>query len=165
MTNYFTTTEIPEIKAEFRRLAMLNHPDKGGEKAVMQEIISQYHNALKGLNGAMHGPENTWKYTYNYQYEQDIVDKLTNIAHLDGIIIEIKGSWIWVSGNTKPVKETLKKEGFRWSRNKNQWYWHNPKDAWKKHGKPLSANEITHLFGSKRYKAKKKDKEESLVIN
>jgi hypothetical protein len=36
-----------EIKKRFRRLALLNHPDKGGSKAAMSEIIRQYEESLK----------------------------------------------------------------------------------------------------------------------
>lgn len=35
-----------ELKARFRRLAFLNHPDKGGSPAAMREIIRQYDQAM-----------------------------------------------------------------------------------------------------------------------
>jgi hypothetical protein len=35
------------------------------------------------------------------------------------------GTWIWVSGNTKPYKEYLKALGFRWNGKANRqcWQW------------------------------------------
>jgi len=36
--------------------------------------------------------------------------------------VQITGSWIWVSGDTKPYRAELKDHGLRWSRNKEKWY-------------------------------------------
>ena len=36
--------------------------------------------------------------------------------------IEITGSWLWVSGDTKPHRKELKDHGLRWSRKKEKWY-------------------------------------------
>lgn len=38
---------IPDIKKRFRKLAFLNHPDRGGSSAAMQEILRQYEEALE----------------------------------------------------------------------------------------------------------------------
>jgi hypothetical protein len=38
---------LKDIKQRFRRLALLNHPDRGGSTAAMQEIQRQYKNALE----------------------------------------------------------------------------------------------------------------------
>lgn len=40
------TTE-EEIKRRFRRLAFLNHPDRGGKEAAMKEVLKQYEEALE----------------------------------------------------------------------------------------------------------------------
>lgn len=42
---------IPEIKKRFRRLAFLNHPDRGGNAAAMREILRQYEEALESKKG------------------------------------------------------------------------------------------------------------------
>lgn len=38
-----------EIKRRFRRLAFLNHPDRGGKEAAMKEVLKQYEEALERL--------------------------------------------------------------------------------------------------------------------
>ena len=38
---------IQEVKQRFRKLAFHNHPDRGGTKAAMQEILRQYEEALQ----------------------------------------------------------------------------------------------------------------------
>ena len=41
---------------------------------------------------------------------------------VNGINIEIERSWTWVYGNTYPVKEELKAQGFLWSGKRRAWY-------------------------------------------
>jgi|SaaInlStandDraft_4_1057021.scaffolds.fasta_scaffold01991_7 hypothetical protein len=148
MTNYFTNMKTPaQVKMTFRDLAMKNHPDKGGDTAVMQEINNQYHETLKSLNGWKATSEAKWSYTYSYAKEQAVVDMLQKISHLP-VDIEVKGNWIWVSGDTKPVKDYLKELKFRWARGKKQWYWHDPQDGWKRSSKRrYSSTEISMMFG------------------
>ena len=50
------------------------------------------------------------------------------LIHLDGIIIEQCGSWLWLSGNTKEHTKALKDAGCRLARKKKMWYW-RPADA------------------------------------
>jgi len=38
------------------------------------------------------------------------------------LTVEITGSWIWVSGDTKPVKDELKDHGMKFSFKKTKWY-------------------------------------------
>ena len=39
-----------------------------------------------------------------------------------GLTVELAGSWVWVSGDTKPKREALKAHGFRWAPKKEKWY-------------------------------------------
>ena len=39
---------IEELKAEYRRLAMKNHPDRGGDEETMKAINQQYDEAFDG---------------------------------------------------------------------------------------------------------------------
>lgn len=36
--------------------------------------------------------------------------------------LKLDRDWVWVSGDTKPIKEDLKELGFRWSPRRKQWY-------------------------------------------
>lgn len=40
-----------------------------------------------------------------------------------GLRLEICGTWLWVTGKTYQVKDTLKELGFRYSANKLSWYY------------------------------------------
>ena len=38
------------------------------------------------------------------------------------LTVEIAGTWVWVSGDTKPRHQELKALGLRWSPKKQRWY-------------------------------------------
>ena len=42
---------------------------------------------------------------------------------MDGVNIEIIGSWIWCTGNTMQHHEAIKSLGFWWSKSKKAWYY------------------------------------------
>jgi hypothetical protein len=54
------------------------------------------------------------------------LDKLMTL-NLEGVKVELIGSWLWVSGNTKPIKDELKALNFRWCPKKDgqPWTWHD----------------------------------------
>ncbi len=70
--------------------------------------------------------------------------------------IEIIGSWLWLTGETKQYKEYLKENGFRFSASKVAWYWHHG-EYYKKNGKRFGLDEIRQMWGTRDVK---KDGEE-----
>ena len=129
---YFKNLKSPgDIKAEYRRLALKNHPDMGGDTVTMQEINAQYLTALKSIDGMTinyvdHDTKENVEYVYNYREtnEQaviDIIDKLIGLQMVD-VDIYIVGVWVWVSGETKPHKDHLKALKLRWHSKRMKWY-------------------------------------------
>ena len=53
-----------------------------------------------------------------YYYFIEVINQIINF---ENITIEIIGSWIWVSGETKPIKETLKSLKFHWNKTRQLW--------------------------------------------
>jgi hypothetical protein len=74
----------------------------------------------------------------------DIINKIIRFV---GINIEICGTWVWVSGNTKQYKDELKKVGFWWASKKLMWYWHTPEQTAHRH-KTWSMDKIREKYGS-----------------
>lgn len=63
----------------------------------------------------------------------------------DKIEVELCGKWLWVDGETKPVKEELKKLGLRWASKKEKWYFAGtPAHSWGK----TDMEQIRNLHGS-----------------
>ena len=48
---------------------------------------------------------------------------INSVIAMDGVELELCGLWLWLSGNTKPHKEEIKKLGFKWASKKKKWYW------------------------------------------
>ena len=50
--------------------------------------------------------------------------EIETLKHLkaEDIKIEVIGFWIWISGNTFPIKDRLKEIGFLYSGNKKAWF-------------------------------------------
>lgn len=79
----------------------------------------------------------------------EVLDKL---FRLDGLEIELCGSWLWISGDTKRHKEALGREGAgcRWSSTKKMWYWHHEEEGRRWHKRDYSMQEIRSKYGSSR---------------
>lgn len=143
---------LDELRKEYRRLAFLFHPDKGGDTAIMQIINDQYERLSKKLiNGNADFSEA--RKEYEQQVSEEMHDRLDRIMFLKGIVIELIGSWIWITGNTFAVRETLKSEGYKFSHPKAAWYWHKG-EYFKKSGKLMSMDEMRDAWGSEKVESK-----------
>ena len=127
MKKYFNHLKnVEEVKAHYKALAKQHHPDKGGELEVMQEINVQYHEKLKALDGSERYDKATDKH-YKYSYVQEVEEKLVQVIDellkldLEGVELALIGVWIWATGDTKPIKEDLKRLGFHWNRQRGVW--------------------------------------------
>ena len=152
-------TTVEELKKEYKKLAIENHPDRGGRTEDMQEINAEYDRlfeSLKNTHRSATGETYTAKTETTETPEQFrmIIEKL---IHLDGINIEICGSWIWVTGNTYNSREELKKMQFKYSKNKNAWYYHEP-GYHKKSRKSFSLDDIRDMFGSETVNGSKQNR-------
>jgi hypothetical protein len=65
--------------------------------------------------------------------------------------VELCGSWLWISGNSKEVKDKLKELGCKWSSNKALWYYTDA--PFRKRGKKAwTLDQIRNTHGSKKIK-------------
>ncbi len=75
----------------------------------------------------------------------DTLDKVAKL-HTTDVKLEVIGSWIWASGNTRPHKDFFKSLGFKFSGKKAAWFWHAGTFR-KKSKRDWSLPEIRHTFG------------------
>lgn len=142
---FFTgCTTLQDIKALYKKLAKENHPDLGGDTATMQVINTEYAFACaKIARGAGLSEEQTDTEIKLSEQYREVIEK---IIHLSGIVIEIIGNWIWVTGNTRPVKDTLKSAGLFFASKKSAWYYRS--DVFKARGNGAPLTEIRRKYGS-----------------
>jgi hypothetical protein len=153
--NYFNNiSSIEELKKRYKELALKFHPDReGGDTATMQDINNEY------------------KYfcdhpSFSFKHEGDKADLniypdvISKIINLKGIIIELIGAWLWVSGETKQHRTILKEAGFWFAPKKQMWYFRPEKLKSNTH-KPLDIHAIRSKYGSD---VIKQDKEQNKLI-
>lgn len=160
--NFFAgCIRVQEIKSKFRELAFSFHPDRpGGNTAIMQEINQQYHAALKAMHETSTIDEsgNERRYYYNESTEQELMDKVNQLLalNLPDVDIVIIGLYIWVTGNTRPVKDQIKSVGgMYWNSKRGTWFYkaqclakYRPRYSGK------SLDELAEKYGSSRYASK-----------
>lgn len=135
---------LEELKKQYKQLAIKHHPDMGGSTQDMQEINAEYEMWFKKFT-----TEETTETSEEYRI---IIETLIN---LEGIEIEICGTWVWITGDTKPHKETLKGIGFKWASKKHAWYWHS--EGYKKmHKGNYTLDEIREMHGSQKVRTEHK---------
>ena len=118
---YFTGVKtLEELKARYKKLAMENHPDRGGNVEIMKAINAEYDFMAKTVKSV--GKDGTEKKTEKWETPEAFRDLINSLMKFVDITIEVIGSWVWVGGNTFAIKENLKSLGFRWSKSKKLWY-------------------------------------------
>lgn len=149
---YFTNVKtLDELKAQYRRLAMKYHPDRGGSTEIMQEINDEHDKLFEVLKARHNASADEYHQTTETAEEfRSILDVLLK---LDGLIVELCGAWLWIGGNTREHKEALKAAGCRWSNNKKLWYWRHPESARPYHRGSKSINQIRSKYGSQVFTA------------
>jgi curved DNA-binding protein CbpA len=160
MKHFHNITNLADLRREYHRLALLNHPDRGGCEETMKGINNEFEFLSKKLINA----DSTFtqeRKNYEYKVSEDLQYIIDQIINLIGIEIEIIGSWVWLTGNTYPNREAIKEAGFNFSRQKSAWYWHAG-DYRKRNGKMSSLDDVRDFWGSEKI-AQRRQEEKSLA--
>jgi len=137
---------INEAKKIYRQLAKKLHPDVGGNNEEFKILNAVYNELI----------EHKIYFSNDIKIDVELEKIISLILHFEIITIELVGSWIWVSGDTKEIKDKLKEFGFKWARKKMMWYYGEKKIF--NHGKTKSMDEIKSKYETKTFKSKEKTK-------
>jgi hypothetical protein len=145
---------INEAKIVFKKLAKILHPDVGGTNEEFKLLNKIYNDILE--NKIYFSNESKFcKCGFAPLHDIELEKIISQILHYEDITIEVVGSWIWLSGNTKPIKDKLKELNFKWASKKKMWYYGEMKG---KNIKPKSMDEIKSKYGCETLKSKGKYK-------
>jgi len=137
---------INEAKKVYRELAKQLHPDVGGTNEMFKLLNQVYNHILE------HG----LSFLDESEFDVELEKVISKILHFENIVIEVVGSWIWVSGDTKSIKEELKKIGFRWRSKKKMWSYGEMKG--KRNHKEQDLDSIKAKYGCQEVKTKQREK-------
>lgn len=146
MTQYFEGLTLEaEIKQRYKTLAKEHHPDRGGCLEIMKIINLQYERVITGAY--QKAGKSITEIDELLANDSLLRDKLNSIVHLEGLAIELCGSWLWVTGETRTHKDALKTNKFLWACKKEAWYWRaESKKVF--NTRPCSLEEIRFKHGS-----------------
>ncbi len=134
---------INEAKRIYKQLAKVLHPDVGGDEESFK-LLNAFYNELI---------EHKIYFSNNVKIDIELEKVISLILHLDDVVIELVGQWVWVSGDTKEHKEKLKELGFKWASKKKMWYFGELK---RRNHKEQSIEDIKAKYGSETLKSKEK---------
>lgn len=160
MARYFNNAStLEQLRRQYKELLKKHHPDNGGSEEVTKAINAEYDKLFKVLkdrhesksadgNKGTAGSEKADNANmYDWENDKALREILQKIINFSGIEIDLVGAWIWLDGNTYPYKDSLKEIGFRWSRQRRKWYWHNGEYR-RKGNSRLTFVDIQNLYGS-----------------
>lgn len=136
-----------EVKTAYKKLALKYHPDRnplGGElmKAVNAAFDMLMAN-IDDLNKYQSEDESA-----RYNYGEDLENVLNTLSGLAGIVYEVIGNWVWISGETFNHKAALNELKCKWAPKKKQWFYRPEEHKGRFNKKEHSIDEIRAKYGS-----------------
>ena len=108
---FFTACHtIEDAKKLYRELCIKYHPDISGSDttSIMQEINAEFDqifislkNIHRNKSGETYFKEQTKQTTAPAETAQQFRTIILKLVKMDGVRVELIGSWIWCSGNTR----------------------------------------------------------------
>ena len=134
---------INEAKKIYKQLAKKLHPDVGGDEESFKLLNAIYTDLI----------EHKIYFSNDFKIDIELEKIISLILHFENITIELVGSWIWISGDTKEIKDKLKELGFKWASKKKMWFYGEMKG---RNPQEKSIDEIKAKYGSETLKTKNK---------
>ena len=164
MLKYFVNIEtIEELKKVYKELAKKHHPDLGGSKEEFQELNNEYDLLFKSLKNKKANKKANTKDNKDGDKFKDIINELIKYNELT---IEIIGSWLWISGNTYPLRNIIKSLGLLWSKGRKKWYYTADTIGANTHYKKKTYDQLKNDYGYTKIKSgstKDKDKDKNYL--
>jgi curved DNA-binding protein CbpA len=169
--NYFEGVDtLEELKKMYHNYVLMYHPDKHRKERetyteIMATINAQYDKLFAKVKNKHQGFDKSkcQYYTYTKETEEnvnDFKDVINALVKLRKVKVELIGSWIWVSGETKSHKDKLTELGLHYAPQKQAWQFHTGKYTRKSKSK-TSLNDLRAKYVSVEFEG---NNEESLAL-
>lgn len=151
-----------ELKKAWLAIVRECHPDKGGSVELCQLANSLYERLADGPFRFQAEPQEIPEAETEAggfdadELPEETREKAYRFAGIPGLDLEIIGTWLWITGDTRANKDALKESGFRWSPRKAAWYFHA--EQYRKHSKKrFTLDEVRAMHGSARFGLARKE--------
>jgi hypothetical protein len=135
---------LDDLKRSYWEAAKKYHPDINPDGLELMKVVNAAYDHLKKHLDQWSFQDRDLNKQGIDEIFSEILDK---IRHIPNINIEVCGVWLWITGDTKPYKETFKELGLRFAPKKEAWYWRPEKYRSRNKGR-YSLQQIRNLYGS-----------------
>jgi hypothetical protein len=140
---FFGCKTSDEVKQRYEELSKVFKP-LGNSKT--NEMIIAIHDEYEKLMMVL-GESKPAEAAKEKATVSEKIKALQEKVNPEGLHLEICGTWLWVTGKTFQVKDTLKELGFRYSPNKLSWYYRK-EDNRSGNQEPIPLEMIREKYGT-----------------
>jgi curved DNA-binding protein CbpA len=158
--------DINSLRTQFREFCLKLHPDKpGGNAEAFKAMKAEYDYIIKLAASSEAGKAiaEDRKAGFTFEGEQVLAEAIERFLRYPGIVIEICGSWLWMTFETFQPKEvflSMIENGANWSKSKKKYYYSPYAQGFKgKRKSRYSMDRIRNEYGSRIIKGSAKERE------
>ena len=98
---YFVRIEtLEDLKKQYKKLALENHPDRGGDVEIMKEINAEYDRFFADMKNYHRNAKGEVYTKENNEAPEEFRDIIEKLIKMDGLEIEIIGCFIYWTSNS-----------------------------------------------------------------
>jgi hypothetical protein len=113
-----------DIRTAYRKACIKYHPDRNPAGLEMMKAVNVAYRSLIDID--YNGAERPIDEEVNSGFGDELNAAINAVISLVSVNIEVCGAWVWLSGNTRPHKDTIKAAGYWWACKKSAWYFRPP---------------------------------------